>query len=120
LLDEAAIERFVRDDYPRLVNAVALLTGNVGVAEEMVQEALARAWAKSRRQEPIDSLSNWVTAVAFNLARSRWRRLAIERRARERTPMHADAPPAEADRVDVERASRHSRDDRERSPCCAT
>jgi len=104
LLDEAAIERFVRDDYPRLVNAVAFLTGSLDVAEEMVQEALARAWAKSARQELIESLPNWVAAVAFNLARSRWRRIFVERRARERSAGHSEVRRAEPDRIDIERA----------------
>jgi RNA polymerase sigma-70 factor (ECF subfamily) len=104
VLDEAAIERFVRDDYARLVNAVAYLAGSLDVAEEMVQEALARAWAKSSRGESIESLPNWVTAVALNLARSRWRRMLVERRTRERLSAATDARPAEPTRIDIERA----------------
>lgn len=83
VIDEAEIERFVREDYARLVNAVALVAGDLATAEDLVQEALARAWVRSARH-PIDSLPNWVAAVALNLSRSRWRRVVTERRARAR------------------------------------
>jgi RNA polymerase sigma-70 factor (ECF subfamily) len=103
MLVDADIERFVRDDYPRLVNAVALVTRDVYVAEELVQEATARAWDESSRGRDITSLPNWVAAVSLNLARSRWRRLAAERRAR--TAYVEDRPStASDDRLAVEAA----------------
>jgi RNA polymerase sigma factor (sigma-70 family) len=48
------------------------------VAEDAVQEGLARAWERSERGEHIESLPGWVTRVALNLVRSRWRRLRRE------------------------------------------
>lgn len=104
MLDETAIGAFVREDYPRLVNAVAMVTGSYPAAEDMVQEALARAWSRIDRGESIDSLPNWVAAVALNLSRSRWRRLVLERHAGERL-VHADTMPAPSDdHIDVSRA----------------
>jgi RNA polymerase sigma factor (sigma-70 family) len=104
VIDEAEIERFVREDYPRIVNAVALVAGDLATAEDMVQEALARAWDGSKRLE-IESLANWVAAVALNLSRSRWRRLTTERRTRHVGGPHThDAGPSVEARVDVERA----------------
>ena len=44
MVDETEIRRFIREDYPRLVNAVALVAGSMEAAEDMVQESLARAW----------------------------------------------------------------------------
>jgi RNA polymerase sigma-70 factor, ECF subfamily len=69
-----------------------------------VCEALARAWERSERGERIDSLGAWVTTVAMNLARSRWRRILAERRARARmTPLHADAVDVDT-AIDLRRA----------------
>ena len=71
-------------EYPRLVGAVALIAGSRAVAEDAVQEALARAWERSDRGERIESLRAWVMTVAINLVRSGFRRLLAERRARQR------------------------------------
>jgi RNA polymerase sigma-70 factor, ECF subfamily len=103
VLDDT-IREFLRDDYPRLVNAVALLTGDVSAAEDAVQEALVRAWIRSDRGDIIASLPAWVAVTAMNVTRSRWRRVTAERRARA---LLASATPSDdvgADRVDVERA----------------
>ena len=81
MLDDTTIREFLRDDYPRLVNAVALLTGDLPAAEDAVQEALVRAWIRSDRGDVIDSLPAWVAVVAMNLTRSGWRRATAERRA---------------------------------------
>ncbi len=104
MLDEADISRFVHEDYPRLVNAVALVTGSVDVAEELVQEATARAWDQASRGRAIESLPNWVAAVALNLARSRWRRLAAERKAHSRFASRGSTPAPNEDRLEVEAA----------------
>jgi RNA polymerase sigma factor (sigma-70 family) len=104
VIDEAEIERFVREDYSRLVNAVALVAGDLSTAEDLVQEALARAL--DRPGQHIEELANWVAAVALNLSRSRWRRLAVERRVRrldERDDIREPTTVVDA-RLDVERA----------------
>jgi len=107
VLDDPAIRAFLRDDYPRLVNAVALVAGDRQSAEDAVQEALARAWIRSERGEEIASLPNWVAAVALNLSRSTWRRRLAERRARARvSPTPGATDPGPAERIDVERALR--------------
>ena len=58
-----------------------------------MQEALARAWDRSERGEEIRSLESWVAVVAVNLARSRFRRLGAERRARARLEAEAELEP---------------------------
>jgi RNA polymerase sigma factor (sigma-70 family) len=70
-----------------------------------VQEALVRAWMRSERGEPLESLPAWVAAVALNQTRSGWRRAMAERRARQRMPQRAavQTPPNE-DHVEVARA----------------
>ena len=82
---------------------IALVAGSRPAAEDAVQEALARAWERSLRGEPIDRLEAWVTTVAMNLARSRLRRMRSEWRARgrlEATPATTPGP----ERADLRRA----------------
>jgi RNA polymerase sigma factor (sigma-70 family) len=68
---------------------------------------VARAWERSERGDEIESLTAWVTAVSLNLARSRLRRVAAERRARERMGRVGTAAPVPSDageRIDMLRA----------------
>jgi RNA polymerase sigma-70 factor, ECF subfamily len=100
-VDEVGLRGFLREHYPRLVGAVALVTGDVASAEDAVQEAIVRAWERSERGEEIIALDRWVAAVAMNLSRSRLRRLRVERLAR---PRLVDVPMTEGptgDRLDV-------------------
>jgi RNA polymerase sigma-70 factor (ECF subfamily) len=103
VLDETELRVFVRDHYPRIVNAVAMVTGSFASAEDAVQEALAKAWFRSSRGEEIDSLPDWVAVVAFNLSRSRWRRTMSERRAVAALEVRPVAGPSE-EFLDVTRA----------------
>ena len=98
------IRAFLMDEYPRVVAAVALAGGSRASAEDAVQEALARAWERSERGERIDSLPAWVTTVALNLSRSRWRRVLAERRARARLGVERSDQRAPEDLLDLERA----------------
>jgi DNA-directed RNA polymerase specialized sigma24 family protein len=103
LLDEYAIREFLHTAYPRLVAAVGLLAGSRALAEDAVQEALARAWERSERGEDIRNLGAWVTTVALNLSRSGLRRLRVERRAGSRSVARVSDEPSTL-RVDVERS----------------
>lgn len=97
-VDDASLRDFVAGVYPKLVGGLALVTGNRALAEDAVQEALARAWERSQRGERLDSLPAWVTHVSLNLARNRLRSLRAERRARDRLA-GAPAGPEYAERV---------------------
>jgi RNA polymerase sigma-70 factor (ECF subfamily) len=103
-VDEVELPNFLRERYPRLVGAVALVTGDLASAEDAVQEAIVRAWERNDRGEQIASLDRWVAAVAMNVSRSRLRRLRVERLARPRLtePSWIEAPTG--DRLDVARA----------------
>ena len=102
-VDEVELREFLRERYPRLVAAVALVTGDAASAEDAVQEAIVRAWERTERGEQIAALDRWVAAVALNLSRSRLRRLRVERLARAKL---VAAPPVQpsGDRVDIARA----------------
>jgi RNA polymerase sigma-70 factor (ECF subfamily) len=103
VIEDTEIRAFLQAEYPRLVNAVAFVTGDLGAAEDAVQEALVRAWIRSERGEEIDSLTAWVATVALNLTRSRWRRLLTERHiaTRQGSP-RMEVEDRGADHVDIQ------------------
>lgn len=80
----------------RLTAALTLYTGDRHVAEELAQEALARAWERWDRVGSMASPEGWVFRTARNLAVSRWRRRAVERRARHNARVTVVEDPAEA------------------------
>ena len=59
----------------RLVVHVALLTGDVGEAQDAVQEAFIRAWDHRERIDANTGAEAWVRTTAMRIAVSRWRRL---------------------------------------------
>src|SRR6266511_2866664 len=89
--------------YPKLVAGLTFVCGSRAAAEDAAQEALARCWERSSRGDAIDSPQAWMTTVALNLARSRWRRMRAESRARARLGPPAAPPPAD-EVADVRRA----------------
>jgi RNA polymerase sigma-70 factor, ECF subfamily len=81
---EERIREFISHDFARVVAGLAVVCGSKAVAEDVVQEALARAWEQEMEGQRVDSLAAWIRTVALNLARSRRRRLLVEVRARQR------------------------------------
>ncbi|HEU5152959.1 MAG TPA: sigma-70 family RNA polymerase sigma factor [Iamia sp.] len=102
-MDAEAFADEVADLHLRLVRVTYLLCGDAGLAEECAQEALLRAWERSRRGEAVDSLAGWTTTVALNACRSALRRRSAETRALGRLPRVREAvdptPVGEADEV---------------------
>jgi RNA polymerase sigma-70 factor (ECF subfamily) len=72
------------------------VTGDLGAAEEVAQEAYTRAWPRWSRLAAYDDLGAWVRQVATRQAISRWRRsrTALRHLARSRPPEPV-APPDE-------------------------
>jgi RNA polymerase sigma-70 factor (ECF subfamily) len=104
-LDEAELRRFLADEYPRLVSAVALACGSFPAAEDAVQEALVKAWIRSDRGRQVESLAAWVVTVALNETRSGWRRAMAERRTCRTIEARGQLAVAPSeDRIEVERA----------------
>lgn len=79
--DDDALDRLCRDLYPRLVAALSVQVGSPEVAEELAQDALARACQHWPRVREMERPHAWVFQVAMNAARSWWRRRGAERRA---------------------------------------
>lgn len=74
----------------RLVGSLTLYCGDRHVAEEIAQEALVRVWERWSSVGQMASPEAWSYRTAINLAHSRFRRKAAERRAHQR---HASAQP---------------------------
>ena len=93
--------------YRRLVAQLAAMTGDVAEAEDLVQEAFARALARWPQVRALESPEAWIRVVALNLARSKWRRAtrgaAVMLRLRA---SHQEAPPPSPDHVTLVAAMR--------------
>jgi RNA polymerase sigma factor (sigma-70 family) len=66
--------------HPRLVGALVLRSGDRALAEDLAQEALARAWRDWSSLRDPATRDAWVFSTAFNLLRSWHRRLGVARR----------------------------------------
>ena len=77
--DVEGFERWYRRVHPRLLTAVVTVTGDVDVARDAVDEALARALEHWARVQEMKSPEAWTYTVALNVARRRFRRRSRER-----------------------------------------
>ena len=98
---QRAIEQFCVEVHPRLVGTLALHSGDVGLAEEVAQEALARAWERWDDVSRTDRPDAWVYRVEFNLMNSRFRRRSAERRAYERAATTRLEVAVDVDRAEI-------------------
>jgi RNA polymerase sigma-70 factor (sigma-E family) len=87
---------FCEAQRPRLVGMLGLHCGDVDVAEELAQDAIAKACWNWRRVRTMDAPEAWLYRVAVNLATSYFRRRAAERRARARLHEMGEPPHAPA------------------------
>ncbi len=97
-------EAFYQAEYPMLVRTLYLLTGSRAEAEDLAQEALARAFERWSRVRAMDSPGGYVCRTALNLNRKRLRGLGVRARKPIRGGMERDAIEAVEDRTDVARA----------------
>jgi RNA polymerase sigma-70 factor, ECF subfamily len=85
----AEFEEFYGGAVGRLLGQLVLVTGDLHEAEEVVQEAFARAFIHWSRLRDYEVPEAWVRRVAMNLAAERARRL----RRRARAILRAGPPP---------------------------
>ena len=69
-----AVRQAYQAYYRRLVAALYALTGDYAEAQDLVQEAYARALARPKVFLDVADPEAWLRTVAVNLARTRWRR----------------------------------------------
>lgn len=74
-----SFDTFYAVNFHPLTTQLYAYTADVGHAQDAVQEAFSRAWARWGRVSTYDNPAAWVRHVALNVARSRWRRLRAAR-----------------------------------------
>ena len=95
-------ESFFRASYADLVRALTAITRDVGAAEELVQEAMARVYDRWDRVALMESPVGYVYTVAVNLDRRQRRRQLLRRAAGASPPAASpDLADAVSDRSDL-------------------
>src|ERR1022692_1666166 len=79
--ERPSFDEFYSNAAARLVRHGYALTGDMAEAQDIAQEAFARAWQRWSAVRDCDSPEAWVRRVATNLAASRWRRIRVARAA---------------------------------------
>jgi DNA-directed RNA polymerase specialized sigma24 family protein len=97
--NDLPFEQYLRDSFAGMVARLRSSFSERIAAEDIVQEALIRAWQMAARGEEIRSLDPWMSAAATNLARSRWRSIHAEDRALQRLASVGRLGPAELGRL---------------------
>jgi RNA polymerase sigma-70 factor (ECF subfamily) len=97
-----AVRQAYQAHYRRLVAALYALTADYNEAQDLVQEAYARALARPKQFLDVADPEAWLRTVAMNLARTRWRRRrlfdTLVRSGRVARPVES-VPGIDADRV---------------------
>jgi RNA polymerase sigma-70 factor (ECF subfamily) len=75
----SSFDAFYVASAPSLIRQLHAMTGDLGEAQDCVQEAYARAWQRWSRLGTYDSPEAWVRTVAWRLAVSRFRRARVGR-----------------------------------------
>ncbi len=107
--DTAEYEQFVRARTPALLRSAYLLTGDQQLAEDLVQEALARTHLAWHRLQDTGNAEAYVRKVMYHQQVSLWRRHRVAELLPGRLPDPAapvDTAGAAATRVALERALR--------------
>lgn len=72
--DAEGFDAFYAGTSRRLLHQMYAMTGDLADAQDLVQEAYARAWQRWTKVSTYDDPYAWVRTVAWRLAASRWRR----------------------------------------------
>lgn len=92
-------ELWYRAEYPRLVNTLAMVTGDRALAIDAAGEACTKALSRWNRVGAMERPGGWVYRVALNESRRRAKRSALESRllARRIVEVEPVSPPVLAD-----------------------
>jgi RNA polymerase sigma-70 factor, ECF subfamily len=88
----ASFDEFYAAAAVRIVRHSYALTGNIADAQDIAQEAFARAWQRWKSVSECASPEAWVRQVATNLATTRWRRDRTARAVRRELATKQYAP----------------------------
>ena len=91
-MEREEFAEFYAASFQRLVGQLYAMTGDQCEAQDAVQEAFVRAWARRGKIDRNGSPEAWVRVTAWRIAASRWRR------ARDGTRLGLADGPARIDR----------------------
>jgi RNA polymerase sigma-70 factor (ECF subfamily) len=100
---EADFEAFFERERRRLFRALYFVTGDVGDAEELTQDAFLKLWERWGQLDRIDDPTAYLFRVALNGFRMRRRRAALALRKVLPSPEEPDGFTAAEMRADVRR-----------------
>lgn len=92
-------DTFYRGTAPRLLRYAYGLTTDAAEAQDLVQEAYARAWPRWRRLRAYDDPEAWLRLVVTRLATDWWRRARVRREVGAAQGPPAPIPPPDEDVV---------------------
>lgn len=99
--DPTDFDAFYATTARRVLHYVYAVSGDLGEAQDVVQEAYARAWQRWSRVSGYDNPEAWVSMVAWRLAANRWRGARRWLAARTRLGRPATVPGPTPDRVAI-------------------
>ncbi len=92
-VEPTGFDAFYAANFDRLIMQLYAYTGDLAQAQDVVQEAFARALPRWAQVAGYDDPAAWVRRVAWNLATSRWRQLRTFRAyASRHRPEHVTGP----------------------------
>lgn len=91
--DSETFDAFYAGTVRRLIGQLYVMTGNRAEAEDVVQEAYARAWQRWDRVSGYGDPEAWVRTVAYRISISSWRR-TVNRGVAHRRHGAGEAVPA--------------------------
>lgn len=97
--DAEGFDAFYTATNRRVLHQMYAMTGNLADAQDVLQEAYARAWQRWSRVSTYDDPAAWVRTVAWRLAASRWRKARNGVTAMLRHGVPEDSPGPGVDNV---------------------
>jgi RNA polymerase sigma-70 factor (ECF subfamily) len=91
--DPAEFDAFYAASSHRLVGHVFAMTGDLGEAEDALQEAYIRAWQRWPKLREYENPEAWVRTVAFRLCINSWWRAKNRLTAHRREAARAEQVP---------------------------
>jgi RNA polymerase sigma-70 factor (ECF subfamily) len=88
-------DAFFRAHARSLIGQAFLFTGDLAQAQDLANEALARAWERWGHVRALESSLAWTRRVLYNLAVSEWRRAKVRSRHGE-SPRPVEGPDVDA------------------------
>ena len=73
-MDREEFTSFYTAAFNRLVGQLYAMTGDQAEAQDAVQEAFVRAWARHAKLDKDGAPETWIRVTAWRIAASRWRR----------------------------------------------